>query len=384
MKTKFEKLETGEEKIIISLDKDEFEKYRNNGLKKVQEFVQIDGFRKGNAPENMIIEKYGEMVILEEMAHLAINDTYYKAIFEENENKKDDEKIVPISEPIISITKIGQGSEFEYNATFPIMPKIEIPDYKKISKEEIEKVEKEALEELKNKENSINSKDIYEVNESEINEVLESLRQARSTGGHIHEDGTVHTESHQEESDHEEVNLKEELPELSDAFAQSFGEQFKTIEDLKNKIKENLVLEKKSKFQEKKRTLILERLVNETKTLLPEVLIKEELERMKAQMKGDVERFGGKWEDYLEHLKKTEDELKEEWKDVAQKRVMSQLIVGEIAKKEKIEVSKEEIEVESLKILSQMPEVNEDHVNNYVAQILSNEKVMKILDGQNN
>ncbi len=382
MKTKFEKLDNGEMKMIITIDKDEFEKYKINGLKKVQEFVQIDGFRKGNAPENLIIQKYGEMIILEEMGHLAINETYYTSIIKENENRKENEKIFPISEPKINITKIGQGSEFEYNATFPIMPEIKLANYKKISKEIIEETEKQALEELRKKNDKANKEDILEVSEEEVEDVLKTLQKGRNAGAHIHEDGTVHTEGHNNEEEKIKEDIKEDLPALDDTFAQSFGENFKTLNDLKTKVKENLTLEKKSKLIERKRTNILEKLVSETKIIIPEALIKDELERMKAQMKADVERFGGKWEDYLIHLKKTEEDLKEEWKDVANKRVSSQLIVSQIAKEENIKITKEEIDIEAIKILSQMPDANENHVNSYIEQILTNEKVMRILDGE--
>lgn len=387
MKVKFDNLENGEIKMTVFIEKDTFEKHRNAGFKKVQEFVQIDGFRKGNAPENLIVEKYGEMVILEEMAHLAINDTFYSSIIKENENKKDEEKIIPISEPKISITKIGQGSDFEYNAIFAVLPKIDLVDYKKISKEENEKVEKEEFAELKKKNDGAVKEDILNVSDGEVNEVLESLRKARSSGGHIHEDGTVHEHSHEHveeiplEPNTEKIE-KEELPEINDQFAQSFGEQFKTLEDLKTKVKDNLILEKKSKIQEKKRTSILERLVKETKTTLPKALIDDELERMKLQTKADIEKFGSKWEDYLVHLKKSEEDLKNEWRDIAQKRVMSQLLINEIGKKEKIEISKEEIDAEALKIMTQMPEADENNVRSYVNQILINEKVMRILDGE--
>lgn len=387
MKTKFENLDNGEMKLTILLSNEEFEKHREAGFKKVQEFVQIDGFRKGNVPENLIIEKYGEMVILEEMAHFAINDTFYQSIIKENEARKEDERIVPISDPKISITKIGQGSDFEYNAVFSILPKIDLVDYKKISKEESVEVEKEELTELKKKRDGATKEDIFKVEDREVDEVLETLRKGRATGAHMHEDGTVHDHSHEHV---EEIPLepgtekieKEVLPELNDEFAQSFGENFKTLDDLKAKVKENLTLEKKAKIQERKRTKILDKMVSETKINLPKVLIDDELERMKAQMKADVERFGSKWEDYLTHLKKTEENLKDEWREVAYKRIVSQLLINEIAKKEKIGVTPEEVDVEAMKIMTQMPEANETNVKSYVHQILQNEKVMRFLDGE--
>ena len=382
MKTKFEKLDNGEVKMIVVVDNESFTKYHDLGFKKVQEFVEIDGFRKGNAPENLIVEKYGEMIILEEMAHLAINETYYNSLVKENESKKDDEKILPISNPKISITKIGKGSDFEYEAVFAVMPKVELADYKKISKTESELVIKNELEELKKKNDNATVENLTLVSDEEVVEVLENLRKARNVGGHVHEDGTVHTESHDDQVNTEE-KISDSMPELNDEFAQSFGEDFKTLEDLKSKIKENLTLEKSAKLIDKKRNHILEKLVSETNINLPEILVEDELERMKATMKADMERYGSKWEEYLEHIKKTEEEVKKDWRETAEKRTKSQIILNEIAKKEKIEISKEEVFAEALKIMNQMPEANEDHVKSYVTQILQNEKVMKLLDGEN-
>jgi len=379
MKAKFEKLENSEAKLIVTIDKDEFEKYHDKALKSIQEVVVVDGFRKGNAPENLIVEKYGEMMILEEMAHLAINGSFYESVINENKDKKDDEKIVPISEPKISITKIGKGSDFEYSAHFATLPKINLPEYKKLSKEEKEKVEAELFEELKK--NNANAKlpEIFDVQDIEVIDILENLRKARNIGAHVHDDGTVHDHAHDGQAEGESKTGSPALPELNDEFAQSFGDNFKTLEDLKNKIKENLTLEKKAKIQDKERNRILERLVKETSASIPEILIEEELVRMKSQMNADVERIGGKWEEYLIQIKKTEEDLKSEWRDTANKRVLSQLILNEIAKKEKIDASKEEIDVEAIRILTDMPEANENHVNSYVHQMILNEKVMKFL-----
>ncbi len=380
MKAKFEKLENSEAKVVISLEKDEFEKYHDKALKSIQEAVVIDGFRKGNAPENLIVEKYGEMMILEEMGHLAINGSFYETIINENKDKKDDDKIVPISEPKISITKIGKGSDFEYSASFATLPKIDLPEYKKLSKEEKAKVEADLLEELKAKVEGAKLPQIFDVQDEEVLDIIENLRKARNVGAHVHDDGTVHEHSHGENDVPVENNPDSpSLPELNDEFAQSFGDNFKTLQDLKDKIKDNLTLEKKAKILDKERNHILERLVKETKASLPEILISEELGRMKSQMVADVERFGGKWEEYLIQIKKTEEDLVKDWRETAEKRVLSQLILNEIAKQEKIEIKKEEIDVEAIRILTEMPEANENHVNSYVHQMLLNERVMKFL-----
>lgn len=322
MKVNFEKLEKGEVKVVVSLTNQEFEKYHELGFKKVQEIVQVDGFRKGNVPENIIIQKYGEMIILEEMAHLAINETFYQAIINENENKKENEKIIPIIQPQINITKIGKGSDFEYTATFPVVPKVELKDYAKLIDNTLTNIEKEAIQDLQKVSATAKAEDLLIVKDEEVEKVLEDLRKARAYGvspdhNHDHSEEAESKENGKKEEKITEkpevkVEEKKELPALDDTFAQSFGEQFKTIEDLRNKIKENLVLEKASKLQDKKRTQVLEKLVAETKIDIPEALIQNELARMKAQTKSDVERYGGKWEEYLTQIKKSEEDLLKE------------------------------------------------------------------------
>jgi len=372
MQTIFEKLDKSEIKMTVTLDWGNFEKYHNDGFRKIRETVEIDGFRKGKAPENLIIKKYGEMALLEEMANLAINETYLSAILKENENKKE-EKITPIGQAKIVITKIGKGSEFEYTATFPIWPKIFLPDYKNISKTEIQNI-------LKNKEDK---KDLTEITEKEVMEVLENIAKARNPQTHIHSDGTFHHEAHHESDNSksiltengENINLK-----IDDAFAQSFGSNFKTLEDLKNKIKENLSLERQSKLTDKKRTVILEKLISETKIDVPEILIENEFQKMLGQMKNDIQKFSSKWEDYLNHIKKTEDDLKIDWQETTKNRAKAQLILNEIAKEEKLSPTEEEIDVEAIRVIQENPNIQEHIVKNYINQILQNEKVLKMLE----
>lgn len=221
-------------------------------------------------PENLIVQKYGEMAILEEMSHIAINDTYYQSIILENENKEGDERISPISNPKINVIKLGKGSDFEYVAEFAVMPKIELTDYKKTSKEGSEKAIQNELEEIQKTNKDAKEEDIFDVSDEEVMDIIENLRKARNVGAHVHEDGTVHTESHEEE-----VEMKEEdtLPELNDEFAQSFGENFKTLDDLKNKIKENISLEKKTKILDKKKKLYIRKVSTRIKNQYPTNII---------------------------------------------------------------------------------------------------------------
>ncbi len=360
MKIKVNKLPKSEAELTIVVDEKEFESYHDKGFQRVQEMVEVDGFRKGNAPEEVIVKKYGEMIILEEMANLALRDAYVKAV--------DEEKLSPITEPKVTITKLAKGNPLEMSITVTLMPEVELPAYKKIAKEAMKDEEK------------------IEVTDKDIADVLEELRKGRATQhdhnhdhDHSHE-GHDHDHDHDHDHAHDESEQKAELPSLDDTFAQSFGPDFKTLDDLKSKVGENLKLEKEQKAREKRRTAIVEKLITEAKAELPEVMVESELNNMLGQMRADITRFGGTWEEYLTHAKKTEEEIKSDWRKDAEKRAMSQLVLHKIAEAEKLKATDEEIEVELVRLLATVQDADENRAKSYLYQALTNEKVLKFLE----
>lgn len=349
MKIKVTKLPKSVAELHITVDEKEFETYHDKGLKNVQDMVEVDGFRKGNAPEDVIVKKYGDMIILEEMANLALRDAYVKAINEE--------KLSPITEPKVTITKLAKGNPLEMTIAVTLMPEVELPAYKKIAKEAVTDDEK------------------IEVTDKDIETVIEELRKGRATQ-HAHE----HEEHDHSDPNHTHEVKPEDLPPLDDAFAASFGSDFKTVDDLKNKVGENLKLEKEQKLREKRRSAIVEKLIAEAKADIPDAMIEGELNNMLAQMRADITRFGGTWEGYLANARKTEDEIKADWKNDAEKRAMSQLVLHKIAEAEKLQATDEEIEVELIRLLAQVQDADETRARSYLYQALTNEKVLKFLE----
>ena len=329
MKTEIKEREDGEMELNITISNAEFVKYWDRGFRKVQENVEIDGFRKGNAPENAIVSKYGEMAVLEEMANIAIGDTYVQSVTEN--------KLNVIGQPHIHVVKLSKADDFVYMAHVPVYPVITLPDYKKIAKETIKnlKIKKE------------------EVSKEEIDTVINELAKGRG-----------------------------EYTVIDDAFAQSFGEHFPTLESLRFKVTENLSLEKSQIEKEKKRAAILEDLLTSINIKLPNILIKNETENMISQTRHDVGRIGGKWEDYLSSMSKTEEDLSADYTEIAKKRATSQILLAEIAKAEGVKPSEDEIAVEVIRIMANTPEAKEDNVKNYIMHMLTIEKVLQILESQ--
>ena len=211
MKIEKKDLPKGLVELKIVVDEKEFESYHEKAFVEVQKAVEVDGFRKGNAPEDLIVKKYGDMVI-EEMANLALRAAYMKAV--------EEHKLNPIADPQVTITKIAKGNPLELTITVPVMPEITLPAYKKIAKEAVADGEK------------------VEVTDKDIDDVLEELRKGRATQHvheHVHGEDCNHDDEEvgdkKQEGDVETSAKKEEivLPELNDEFAQSFGADFKTL-----------------------------------------------------------------------------------------------------------------------------------------------------------
>ena len=140
------KLEKSQIEISGSIPAEVWESFRIQALKNVNESVTIDGFRKGLVPENILIAKVGESVLLEEMAELALSKAYVQIIM--------DNKIDSIGRPAVTITKLAKGNPLEFKAVTAVVPSITLPDCKAIAQKEIGKMPKNDL--------SVSDKDVEE------------------------------------------------------------------------------------------------------------------------------------------------------------------------------------------------------------------------------
>ncbi|MEW5907891.1 MAG: trigger factor [Patescibacteria group bacterium] len=336
IKVEIKKLGNSEIEITGIIPAGDFETERERVIKDFSEEVKINGFRPGNIPEKILIEKIGEEKILMKMAENTLNKRYPK-ILEENQ-------LESIGRPEVLITKIARNNPLEFKIRITILPEIELADYKKIASSVMRKEEK------------------IDVEEKEIDEIIEYLRKSRANKN---EKGEI------------------TLPELNDGFARSTG-KFKNLGDLRGVLEKNLIEEKKNKQREKKRVEVLNTIANASKIEVPKIVIEAEKSKMMTEVKTGIEESGLKWEDYLAHIKKTEEELKSNWEKDAINRSKFGLILREIAKREKIDVSEEEMKRE-LEALSQHhknhnEDIDLEKIRAYTYGVLRNEKIFQFLE----
>jgi FKBP-type peptidyl-prolyl cis-trans isomerase (trigger factor) len=97
-------------------------------------------------------------------------------------------------------------------------------------------------------------------------------------------------------------------------------------------------------------------------------------------MKDDIERMGGKFDDYLTQAKKSEEDIKKDLRGSSEKKAKIQLIFNKIAEVEKLEPNKEILENEVKEVMKHYPDASETNARIYVATILLNSEVLKLLE----
>lgn len=139
-----------------------------------------------------------------------------------------------------------------------------------------------------------------------------------------------------------------------------------------------------NKEKEKARIKLLDKIIESAELEIPAILIDEEKSKMLREAKGNINGMGLKWEDYLKHIKKTEEELKKNWEEDAMKRVKYGLALNEMAERENIEISEENLDKEIEKIFHHQAnssvKIDKERLRVYVYGILRNEKLFQLLE----
>ncbi len=318
------------------------ESHRDKVIQKFKKDLDLPGFRKGNVPEEMVVKHVGEQALLKEIVEMALGQSYADIVMEHN--------LDVVGRPQVTITKLAVGNPVGFKIKSAVFPKIKLPDYKKLAKEELKK--------HKGEEKAI-------VSDEDIQKELENIQKAMNQARQKEEKGE---------------DTKEEQK-IDDEFAKSLG-NFKDLADLKEKIKSQMIMEKKTKQEEKRRLAIADVIVAKSKMEVPSIFIEGELDQMMATFNERVSKTGMKMEDYLKQIDKTAEDLRKEWRTDAEKRAKLQLVLNEISKKEGIipDLNKLEMEIKHLK--EHYPDADENAVRSYVAAQMTNEKVFEFLEGK--
>lgn len=421
MENTIKDLEKSQKEISVKLTAEEMLKYVAKATDVIAEGIELDGFRKGKAPKDLVKQKVGDEKIYEEAAHMAIEESYLEIL-------KATPDLVPLGHPRAEITKLAPGNDFEYKMIIAVMPEVDMGEYKAVKIEKHEhKIEDEKVEsELKvlqkrraayiTKEEQAEKGDRVEIDfEVRVGGVKieggESKNHPLVIGegkfipgfeeqligmkkDDVKEFELKFPEHYKEDLAGKEAQFKVvmdlvqkvELPQLDDAFAQSFGKDIKGIDDFKARIRKDLETEQQAHCEHEMEHEIMDAVVKGMKVELPDVLIEGELNNMLAEFRGNLTQAGMDFEQYLGNVGATPESIREEWKPLAEKKAKEGLAIREIAKLEKIEADEKEISEKVDETLKSYP--NEEEIRgkidmrrfrDYIADDILRGKVMELL-----
>lgn len=306
-------------------------------LQKMAQEVEVPGFRKGNAPLQMVEQNLGNK-LQDEVLKTSMPQFLIEAL------KGTD--IIPIDYPQYQITSFVKGQNLQFKATVTNRPQVTVGNYKTIkvlriqpkpvTEEEVNKVIDDLYKRWKVKQPSAISPQPSATQNQNIT----------GQGGSISfQGGNPSTGSGSTTT----PNGQADGP--NDDFAKAMGAQNMT--DLRSKIRkdleDNVSYNNELDFEE----AILQEVEKITSVELPDVLIQDELNRMLVSLQRRVADMGLLLEDYLRGQGKTLDQLKNEWKPQAEKNVRMELGLADIARMEGVQISDQELQSEIDKIQDQ-------------------------------
>ena len=426
MQVDITKLPKSKIQIKIKLSGEEFSPYLIEAIKEISKNLDISGFRPGKVPLEVAKEKISEEQILEEAANIALNKKFSKIV--------QDRKLKILGSPKAEIKKISR-EEFESLIEVAIFPEAELPDYKKIAKTEPKNKVNIKSEEVKDSLSRLQksrAKYVRVSRPAEKGDQIEIDYEIRSGGvkignGDIKNQKIILGENSggeqketfipgfeknlisMKEKEEKEFSIhvpsdfwkkelqrklldfrvkmtgvfKIELLEINDEFAVSLGE-FKNLKSLENSILEGIKAEKENEEKIRWQNSVLEKISKESKIELPDILVEKERDRMLEEFKKRTGDMGLSFETYLLHLKKTIEDLKNDFLSEAEKKVRILLCIYKISEEENIKAEEKEIEEEMNKIIKKSPELtrkiqDQKNFKSYLEESIMQKKTISFL-----
>ena len=375
--------------VQVEVEPAELEAALEKAYRRVVKQVNIHGFRPGKAPRRIVEQRLGRLTLVQEAAQDLVPELTNKVIVEQ--------EIDAIAEPSIEITGLEPLS---FTATFPLRPTVTLGDYQaiRLAPPEVgvtdEQVD-EVVERLRNQHAtwaapeeprpaaegdqatidlaSLVDGEPMEEPESDITTVLGERGgllpeiQAAITGLNVGETGQARipfAEDHREErvAGKEvvfDVTLKDlkqkQLPAVDDEFARLVGD-VETAAELYERIRHNLTTQAENEARQKMANAVIKLVTDLATVEMPPVLVENQIDHLLQERRQMFERQGLRWNHLLELSGRTEEQMREEFRAEADRRVRGSLVLLEIAKAEDITVTDEEVQAEAERLIAAYPE----------------------------
>lgn len=345
------KLPKAQVEIQVTVPWTDIEVKWNETLAKLAQEVELPGFRKGQAPLNLVEQNLGRK-LEDEVFKVVMPQAVIEAL--------QGSDVIPIDYPNYQVTSFQKGGQLQFNAKITERPKITIGDYKSIravrpplkqvADADVEKI----ITDLFNRWKLRNPAPAGTGQVPAASPSTTSVSSGAASGGSLSFNQTTQSSNGPDQPVSSPVASDAPASPTGgqdgpdDNFAKAVGAQ--NLADLRSQIRKDLEdrakLDNELDYEEE----ILQQVEKITTVDIPDILIQDELNRMLISLQRNVTERGMLMDDYLKAQQKTVESLKSEWQAQAERNVKMELGLSEIARVEGVNISDEELQVEIDKI----------------------------------
>lgn len=397
MSAKWEKTEANRGVLTVEVDAETVKKGLDAAFKKVVKKVNVPGFRKGKVPRPIFEQRFGVEALYQDALDIILPDAYANAVEEAG--------IEPVDRPEIDIEQMEKDKSLIFKATVTVKPEVKLGEYKGLEVEpldttvtdedvenELKKLQERQAELVVKEEGKVENGDTVvidfegfvdgeafeggkannyslEIGSGTFIPGFEDQLIGAEAGAELDVNVTFPEEYHAKELAGKPAVFKvkvheiktKQVPELDDEFAKDVDEEVESLEQLKTKIKERLEHDKKHEAEHHLRDTVVEKAAENAEIDIPEVMIKNEVDRMLQEFEQRLQMQGLNLELYYQFSGQDEEALRNQMTEDAKKRVKVSLTLEAIAKEENIEVTEEDINKE-LENMSKMYNMSVDQI----------------------
>ncbi len=380
MPSTLKSLDPTQVELEISITPEEFSAAQDAAFRKLVRNAKVPGFRPGKVPRKIFENQYGSAVILDRALEDLVPQKYAAAVEEHG--------IEPLARPTMELVPEEEGQPLRVKAVVAVRPPIEPQNYSGIEITDVKETADDtdvdrALEQMRRDaatlvpvDRPVRLGDVATLDyEGKIDGVAFAGGTAQGQETEIQEerfipgfasgivgmtsgetkDVTAHFPddySNTELAGKDAVftitvhEVKEpELPALDDEFAKRVSRS-ETLDDLHADVKRRLDEQVRQNARRRMSQELLEKVVAANDFPLPEVLVEREIDALLADSQQYIARAGISWDDYLAQAGKSEQELRDSFREEAQRRVKTTLLIEAVAKKEGVEATQADVEAE--------------------------------------
>ena len=375
MSVNVEKLEGSRIKMTIEVAAEEFDKAITAAYNKEKNKINVPGFRKGKAPQNIIEKMYGKEVFYNDALDQLIPDEYEKAYDEVDEDI--------MSSPRFEVVQAEAGKPVIFTATVAVMPDVTLGDYKGIEIAAVdttvtdEDVEKKISSELdkdsryEKVERPVQNGDRVKLDfegfvdgvafeggkGTNYNLVIGSGQfipgfEEQLVGAEAGADVEVNVNFPE---DYHEASLagkasvfkckvneieEKQVPELNDDYAADKG--FESVKDYRDSVRSDLEVDKLNEARGKKQDEAIAKVIENATFEVPEEIYETEQRLIIRDYQQRLSMQGLSWDTYMQYTGLTLDKMMEQVRPQAEDRIKSRIVLEAVARAEGIEVTDED------------------------------------------